>query len=103
VIRVARNREPCVRLVDIAKDFEICESCLNNWRKDADVEDGVRPGAMADERAENRELTSAAARARERGPPPRRGVSFPVSGVGGVMKVLVCSPDLAPLGAVVLV
>ena len=56
VIRVARNREPGVRLVDIAKDFGISESCLNGWLKDADVEDGIKPGATSDERAENREL-----------------------------------------------
>ena len=56
VIRVARNREPGVRLADIAKDFAISESCLNNWLKDADVADGIKPGATGDERAENREL-----------------------------------------------
>lgn len=55
VIRVARNREPGVRLADIAKDFAISESCLNNWLKDADVADGIK-GATGDERAENREL-----------------------------------------------
>lgn len=56
VVRVARNREPGVRLADIAKDFAISESCLNNWLRDDDVEAGVRPGATSDERAENREL-----------------------------------------------
>ena len=55
VIRVARNREPGVRLADIAKDFAISESCLNNWLKDADVADGIK-GPTGDERAENREL-----------------------------------------------
>jgi transposase-like protein len=56
VIRVARNRERGVRLADIAHDFKISESCLINWLKQADVEDGVKPGVTADERAENREL-----------------------------------------------
>ena len=56
VVRVARNREPGVRLADIAKDFANSESCLNDWLRDADVEAGVRPGATSDERAENREL-----------------------------------------------
>ena len=56
VVRVARNREPGVRLADIAKDFAISESCLNNWLKDADIEAGIKPGATSDERAENREL-----------------------------------------------
>jgi transposase-like protein len=56
VVRVARNREPGVRLADIAADFKISESCLNNWLKQADVDDGVRSGVSADERSENREL-----------------------------------------------
>lgn len=56
VIRVARSREPGVRLADIAADFGISESCLNNWLRSADVEDGVRAGVTSDERSENREL-----------------------------------------------
>lgn len=56
VVRVARNREPGIRLSDIAKDFAISESCLNNWLKDADIDAGIKPGATSDERAENREL-----------------------------------------------
>ncbi len=56
VIRVARNREPGTRLADIAKDFGISESCLNNWLKVADVEDGIKPGVTGAEHAENREL-----------------------------------------------
>jgi transposase-like protein len=56
VIRVARNRDPGVRLADIAHDFKVSESCLTNWLKQADVEDGVKPGVTADERAENRDL-----------------------------------------------
>lgn len=56
VIRVARSREPGSRLRDIAADFGISESCLNNWLKRADVEDGITPGVSDDERAENRAL-----------------------------------------------
>lgn len=56
VIRVARNREPDVRLRDIAADFGISESCLNGWLRAADVEDGTAPGTMAAEHAENRAL-----------------------------------------------
>jgi transposase len=44
VIRVARNREPGVHLKQIAADFGISESCLNNWLAKADREDGVRLG-----------------------------------------------------------
>lgn len=55
VIRVARGREPGVRIKDIAKDFGISESCLNNWLTRADVEDGIKPGTTAAENAELRE------------------------------------------------
>jgi hypothetical protein len=43
-IPVARNREPDVLLKTIATDFGISESCLANWLKAADVEDGIKPG-----------------------------------------------------------
>ncbi|MDP9821172.1 transposase [Nocardioides massiliensis] len=56
VVRVARNREPGVHLKQIAADFGISESCLTNWMKSADVEDGVKPGTTPAENAENREL-----------------------------------------------
>ena len=56
VVRVARNREPDQTLKQIAKDFGISESCLTNWLKAADVEDGVKPGSTATENAELREL-----------------------------------------------
>jgi transposase-like protein len=61
VIRVARNREPDVRIKDIAKDFGISESCLTNWLSTADVEDGITPGTTA---AENAELRAAKRRIR---------------------------------------
>ena len=56
VVRVARNREPGVHLKQVAADFGISESCLTNWMKTADVQDGVKPGTTSDENAENREL-----------------------------------------------
>ncbi|GAB3201702.1 hypothetical protein GCM10027062_24570 [Nocardioides hungaricus] len=56
VVRVARNREPGVHLKQIAADFGISESCLTNWMKTADVEDGVKPGATAEQSVTEREL-----------------------------------------------
>jgi len=61
VIRVARNREPDVLLKDIAADFGISESCLANWLKAADVEDGIKPGTTG---ADNEELKAAKRRIR---------------------------------------
>jgi transposase-like protein len=56
VIRVARNRGPGVRIKDIAEDFGILESCLNNWLRQADRDDGIRSGPTTEELSENREL-----------------------------------------------
>lgn len=61
VIRVARGREPDVMLKTIAADFGISESCLNNWLRNADVEDGIKPGTTA---ADNEELKAAKRRIR---------------------------------------
>jgi transposase len=44
VIRVARNRGPGVQIKDVAADFGISESCLQNWLTRADRDAGVRPG-----------------------------------------------------------
>jgi transposase-like protein len=55
VVRVARNREPGQTIKQVAADFGIAESCLRNWLKAADVEDGARPGTTAAENAELRE------------------------------------------------
>jgi transposase len=55
VIRVARNREPGVRIKDIAADFGISESCLQNWLTQADRDDGIRSGPTTDEQADLRE------------------------------------------------
>ena len=55
VVRVARNREPGQSLKQIATDFGIAESCLRNWLRQADVEDGLKPGTTATDNAELRE------------------------------------------------
>lgn len=56
VVRVARNREPGVPLRQIAADFGISETCLQNWVRQATVETGARPGATKAESDEAREL-----------------------------------------------
>ena len=54
--RVARSRERGQRLSVIAKDFGISESCLTNWMRQADVEDGARSGTTREESPELRDL-----------------------------------------------
>lgn len=55
VVNVARGREPGQTIKQIAADFGIAESCLQNWMRAADVEDGLKPGTSAVENAELRE------------------------------------------------
>ena len=55
VVRVAQNREPGVRIKDIANDFGITESCLGNWLAQAARDRGERPGSTTAELAELRE------------------------------------------------
>ena len=56
VVAVARRRDHGTTLKQIATDFGISESCLNNWLASADRDEGIRPGPTSDELAENREL-----------------------------------------------
>lgn len=56
VVRVARNREPGQKLSVIARDFGITESCLTNWLRPTDVEDGARTGKTREESSELRDL-----------------------------------------------
>ena len=55
VIRVARDRGPDVRIKDIAEDFGISESCLQNWLRQADRDDGIRSGPTTSELEDLRE------------------------------------------------
>ena len=43
-------------MTQIAKDFGISETCLSNWMKKADIEDGNRPGLTAKEAEQVRDL-----------------------------------------------
>jgi len=54
VVAVARKSDASI--AQVAKDFGISESCLQRWLKQADIEDGVRPGVTVSESAELREL-----------------------------------------------
>ena len=53
VVAVARKREAPYR--QVAKDFGISEATLHNWMKQADVDDGVKPGVSSTEAVELRE------------------------------------------------
>ncbi|WP_432456946.1 IS3 family transposase [Cellulomonas iranensis] len=53
VVAVARRGDAPIK--QIAADFGIAESCLRNWLRDADVEDGTRSGVTRAELTELRE------------------------------------------------
>ena len=53
VVRIARLGE--LTYAQIARVFGISETCVSNWVRKADVEDGKRPGTTAAEAAELRE------------------------------------------------
>jgi transposase len=54
VVAVARKREASQK--QIAEDFGISEATLYNWMKQADIEDGLKPGVPVLESVELREL-----------------------------------------------
>ncbi|GAA3391639.1 transposase [Cryptosporangium minutisporangium] len=43
-------------LAQVARDFGVHEMTLSKWMRQADVEDGVKPGVTTDQAAELREL-----------------------------------------------
>ncbi|WNN96504.1 IS3 family transposase [Brachybacterium sp. GU-2] len=55
VVRVARSREDGVTLAQIAKDFGVHEMTLHKWIRQADIDDGNRPGASREESTELRD------------------------------------------------
>ena len=55
VVRVARDREPGVTVEQIAKDFGVHPMTLFKWLRQAEVEEGAKPGVSRNDSAELRE------------------------------------------------
>ncbi|WP_245920951.1 IS3 family transposase [Brachybacterium timonense] len=55
VVRVARSREDGITIAQIAKDFGVHEMTLHKWIRQADIDDGNRPGKTREESTELRE------------------------------------------------
>ena len=55
VVRVARNRDDGITLEQIAADFGVHPMTLSKWMRQADVDDGARPGTSTSESAELRD------------------------------------------------
>jgi transposase len=56
VVRVARNREDGVTIEQIATDFGVHPMTLTKWMRQADVDEGVKPGKSTSDSGELREL-----------------------------------------------
>ncbi len=74
VVAVARKGE--APLTQIAKDFGISQSCLKNWLKRADIEDGARPGRTPDESTELREARKRIRQLEQEAEVMRRAVAY---------------------------
>lgn len=55
VVRVARDRDPGVTVEQIAKDFGVHPMTLFKWLRQADIDEGVKPGVSSSDSAELRE------------------------------------------------
>ncbi len=53
---VALARQGQAPLKQISREFGISETCLSNWMKKADIEDGSRPGLTVKDAEQVREL-----------------------------------------------
>ncbi len=56
VVRVARNREEGVTVDQVAADFGIHPMTLTKWMRQADIDEGTKPGTTRSESDELREL-----------------------------------------------
>jgi transposase len=55
VVRVARDREPGVTVEQIAKDLGVHPMTLFKWLRQAEVDEGAKPGVSRNDSAELRE------------------------------------------------
>ncbi|MEU6192010.1 IS3 family transposase [Nocardia sp. NPDC047038] len=98
VVAVARKGE--APLTQIAKDFGISQSCLKNWLKRADIEDGARPGASPGESTELREARKRIWQLEQEAEVMRRAVAYLSRDVNPKMMyplVLDLAADTAPV------
>lgn len=76
VIRVVRDRDPGETLEQIAHDFGVHPVTLSKWMKQADVEDGIRPGVTKDQAVEPREARQRIRRLEQQNEVLRRATAY---------------------------
>lgn len=55
VVGVARNRDPGVTIEQVAADFGVHRMTLTKWLRQADIDEGARPGRSTGESGELRD------------------------------------------------
>ncbi len=55
VVRVARNRDDGVTIEQVAADFGVHPMTLHKWMRQADIDEGTKPGKSTGESAELRD------------------------------------------------
>ena len=56
VVRVARNRDDGVTIEQVATDFGVHPMTLTKWMRQADIDEGAKPGRSTSDSAELQEL-----------------------------------------------
>lgn len=56
VVRVARNRDDGVTIEQIATDFGVHPMTLHKWMRQADIDEGAKPGKRTSDSTELRDL-----------------------------------------------
>jgi transposase len=56
VVRVARNRDDGVTIEQIATDFGVHPMTLTKWMRQADIDEGTKPGKSTNDSAELQNL-----------------------------------------------
>lgn len=76
VIRVARDRSPGETLEQIAHDFGVHPVTLSKWLRQADIEDGIKPGVTRDQAAELRKANQRIRRLEQENEVLRRAAAY---------------------------
>lgn len=76
VIRVARDRGPGETLEQIARDFGVHSVTLSKWLRQADIEDGIKPGVTRDQAAELRKANQRIRRLEQENEVLRRAAAY---------------------------
>lgn len=76
VVRVAHSREDGVTIEQIANDFGVHPMSLHKWLRQADIDEGAKPGKSTTESAELQELRRRNRLLEQENEVPRRAAAY---------------------------